>query len=518
MYQYYLNLFRPYQQNCRNEMSVTRAFVIACAKATKGDEFFQAVINTTGPHLSLKPGVSKWGLEVPGQACCKNRSHIKVVICISPEDSIATEEIMNDIFTTGTEIIRSFSHVVLKSAETPDFDNFRKYLLSTLPGFKQILDGKEEYEEASILTMAYWNIWRLLYAGSRADAVLWNDDMVFLLESKIWGGVAEIQARNHAQEAFGNPDVPMMAISWQTIYEIAQKFDDPIISDFSGYLAEFPQLVRWNGFDDQDMAAFEMNRGALEAEPVLINRLSARYWQCMEELCRVCNYSVSSRRGDDWDFTPHDYSLIGNTGIGYWGEGGLAAKWCVGYHAWEMDKIMSFHDLLERGLAACDYLASSFSDEGAMEGLSVQFRAVQRFQYANAMDGTFFNSPICILKNKYTTADTLKELWKTELAMLKEYHERRGIELVSSEALHLKRQIYRMRYPDKDETTISMATNHSTWRLFAAFDMFVWIEPKLFFVDDSGAFLNKCDQLAKLDKVVKGLAAFAQSISAPPGM
>ena len=517
MYEYFLNLFRPYQQNCRNEMSVTRAFVIACAKSSKRDAFVQAVLNTAGLNVTLKPGVSNWGLEVPGQACRKNSANIKVVLCISPQDSIAEEEIMKDIYTADTDMIHSFSNVVLRNVETPDFESFRKYLLKILPRFMQVLDGKEEYEAASILSMAYWDIWRLLYAGARMDAVLWNDDLVCLMESKIWGGVSEIQARNHAQEAFGNPDVPIMAITWQTIYEIAQKFDDPIISDFSEYLAEFPQLVRWNGFDGQDVAAFEMNTGALEAEPLLINRLYARYWQCMEELCRTYNYAVSARRGDDWDFTPKGYNLVGNTGIGYWGEGGLAAKWCVGYHAWEMDKIMSYPDLLERGLAACDDFASSLSEDGAMEGLSVQFRAVQRFQFVNALDGSFFGSPICILKNKETTADALKDLWKSELAMLKEYHERRGIELISSEALNIKRQIYKMRHPDKDETTISMATNHSTWRLFAAFDVFVWINPKLFFVDESGAFLGKCDQLARLDKVVNCIAAFAQSISVTSG-
>lgn len=77
MYEYYLNIFRPYHHNCRNEMSVTRAFAIACAKAGKGSAFFQEVLNMAGLNVSLSPSASQWGLEVPGNACRSRQSVLK---------------------------------------------------------------------------------------------------------------------------------------------------------------------------------------------------------------------------------------------------------------------------------------------------------------------------------------------------------------------------------------------------------------------------------------------------------
>jgi len=233
----------------------------------------------------------------------------------------------------------------------------------------------------------------------------------------------------------------------------------------------------------------------------------------MEELCSTFNYTVQAKRGDDWDFTPNGFSLLGNTGIRCWGLSRLSAKWCVGYRAWEMDTIMKQPDLVRRGETACDNLASALASSSIRHGLSVEMRAVQRFVYVNVLDGTGFDGSSCCIRDASDLAAALKSMWKCEVELLMQYHGRRGLELSSDKALKIKRKIYRMRYPDNNELPDKMATKHKTWRLFAAFDVFVHIDPGVFADGSLQCFISRTEQLTEMDKIVKALAQFAEIIS-----
>lgn len=252
---------------------------------------------------------------------------------------------------------------------------------------------------------------------------------------------------------------------------------------------------------------------SFKADPVLQNRLAYRYWQCMGELCRHFNYRVLAKRVDDWDFTPHDFTLIGNTGIGYWGSGNLSVKWCVGYHAWEMDTIMSKEDLMQRGEIACGKLAENLTANVLAKGLCTEMRAVQRFQYANAQDGTWFDGSSYSMTDEGNEAEVLKTIWRKELNLLKQFNGRRGLEVTSTEALNLKNEIFRLRYPDSSDLPTAMQTRHKKWMLFAAMDVQVHIDPKVFLQDEGKDCLPETKQLAELDNIVRAIALFAETIS-----
>ena len=237
------------------------------------------------------------------------------------------------------------------------------------------------------------------------------------------------------------------------------------------------------------------------------------YRQFMEELCRQFNYRVLAKCGDDWDFTPDGLALIGNTGIAYWGDGRLSVKWCVGYHAWEMDAIMSKHDLLQRGEIACGKLSEDLAASGFIQGLRVEMRAVQRFQYANAQDGTYVDGSSYSMADDGNAAEALKTIWRKELVILNQFNARRGLEVTSTEALAIKKDIFRARHPDSDDLSINMRTRHEKWKLFAALDVFVHIDPQVFSTASVGECLTKTEQLAEMDKIVKALALFAETIS-----
>lgn len=515
MNDYHLNFFRPYSDNCRNEMSVTRAFIIACAKSPNGTAFLQEVLNKAGIEVSFAQDNPRFGLEVSGGTHnTEFESKIKAVLCISPDESIAHDGILAGLYSSPPEVLAKFKTVVRSDDEQADLDKLKSSLFETFPVIRDVLANKNEVESASILSAAWWDIWRLLYAGARVDALIQSSTLLCLIESKIWGSVYEVQARNHAQEFFGTTQISMDAVSWQQVYDIAMSYhDDAIIFDFAEYLSEFPQLARWNGYDGLDMRSFEINAGNLEPEPVLQNRLQSRFWQSMEELCSKFDYDVFARRGDDWDFTPKGFKLLGNTGIGYWGSCALSAKWCVGYHAWEMDEIMKHPDLAQRGEAACVKLATALEASRIRHGLSVEMRAVQRFQYINASDGTWFDASSISISDISDLAAALKKLWKQEVDLLMSYHGRRGEEVSASEALEIKKKIYRMREPDEKELPDSMATRHKTWQLFAAFDLFVNIEPNVFGDSLTQSFMPRTEQLIEMDRIVCALAQFAETIS-----
>lgn len=512
MYDYYLNLFRPYRNYGRNEMSVTRAFIVACAKSPSGQDFLRGVMKKAGCNISfVEENISRLGLEVPGGSISFKDECEKAVLCISQHGNIVKDDLLAELYSSTPNILDTFSTIVLRDSEQPDLPKLRKHLLEVFPNLDSTLKDTDENDMKEILNSAYWDIWRLLYAGARADAVVWNDQMICLIESKIWGSVYEIQVRNHAIEFFGRTQVPLYSISWQTIRDIASTYSDSVISDLVAYVDEFPQLVRWDGFDGCDLRAFEMNDGKINEEGVLQARLLSRYWQSMEDLCNTYDYDVSARRSDDWDFTPKGFRLIGNTGIGYWGCGRLSAKWCFGYHAKEMDRMMGHPDIAEKGEIACESLASTLSTSSIKNGLSVEMRAVQRFQFANAEDGAWFDGSSCSILDM----DDLKSKWNYELGILKQFHTRRGLQLSSERALDIKRDVFKMRYPDApiSEMPDKMKTAHPTWNLFAAFDLFVHIDPNAFIDSISMQLMSKTEQLEALDFIVNAVAQFAEIVS-----
>jgi hypothetical protein len=273
------------------------------------------------------------------------------------------------------------------------------------------------------------------------------------------------------------------------------------------------QPVRWNGFDALDIAAFAMDEEVLKAEPALQNRLSVRYWQCMEELCKRFDYIILASRSEDWDFTPRGFNIIGNTGIGYWECENLTAKWCVGWHAWEMDMLMAKQALKEKGERACEQLAADLTESRIAQGLTVGIQAVQRFQYATATDSTWFGESSFSIAGTQNAADTLKSIWNQELAMLNGFHNRRGLEVTSAEALEIKRDIFKIREPHNPNLPSEMKTKHETWKLFAALNVFVHIAPDIFSKGMKGAFMTKEEQLDEMDKIIRLLASFAEQIS-----
>jgi hypothetical protein len=494
-------------------MSVTRAFMIACAKSSKGNAFLQEVLNKAGLDVSFSQDNPKFGLEVVGGKIKVSDNRKKAVLCISPNDKIAHDDVLAGLYSSD-DASNKYKHIVRRDAEQPDRDKLKKILTEDFPGISDLLANKNEVESETILNAAWWDIWRLQYAGSRVDALIQNSSAICLIESKIWGSVYEIQARNHSQEFFGTTQVTNYPVSWQSVYDIAVNYhDDTIISHFAEYLAEFPQLVRWNGYDASDMRAFEMNAGSLEPEPALQNRLQSHYWQSMEDLCSKFDYTVQAKRGYDWDFTPKNVNLIGNTGIGYWGGSRLSVKWCVGYHAWEMDEIMKHSDLVQRGKTACGNLATALKSTPNHQGLWIEIRAVQRFQYANAMDGTWFDGSSMRIWEIDNLNAALEDFWKKEVDLLMSYHSRRGKEVVSSEALIIKQDIFKMRHPDEKELPESMTTKHKTWQLFAALDVFIHIEPHFFTNGSEGQLMSKAEQLTELNRIVNAIAQFAEAVS-----
>ena len=171
------------------------------------------------------------------------------------------------------------------------------------------------------------------------------------------------------------------------------------------------------------------------------------------------------------------------------------------------------NDLMQRGNFACEKLAAALQDSYLTNDLSIEMRAVQRFQFANAMDGTWFDGSSCSVSKDGNISDALRKIWKHELDLLMEFHSRRGKELSSAHALAIKRQIFDKRHPGQDSTSVTMRTRNQKWRLFAALDVFVNINPSVFLDESTDSCMPKSEQLEEMNKIVTSLASFAKSIS-----
>src|ERR1035438_8008228 len=110
MNDYHLNFFRPYSNNCRNEISVTRAFIITCAKSANGNELLQRVLRNAGLDMSFIEDTPKFGLEMPGDLHFKETENFKkAVLCISPNDSIAYDGILTELYSSHPGVLSKFS-------------------------------------------------------------------------------------------------------------------------------------------------------------------------------------------------------------------------------------------------------------------------------------------------------------------------------------------------------------------------------------------------------------------------
>jgi|FLOH01.1.fsa_nt_gi hypothetical protein len=269
----------------------------------------------------------------------------------------------------------------------------------------------------------------------------------------------------------------------------------------------------WNGFDAKDIEAFKKNIEPSKRHEIQ-KRLDHHYWQCMDELCDKYNYVKVVKHAFDWSFSPINSNMIGNLGVGYWKLSRLAIKWCVGYHAWEIDQLTKT-DMLAAGLKASTVLASEIKRNN-LRGIEVEYKAVQRFNYVNVSDQADVNGSSCDMKQTASleeTSNTLHETWKTEMSWLDEYMNRRGTLLKSEDALKLKKDIAHRRDPLKKTDYIEMAVQNSEWKLFPALDVFLWISTKEFFSDEYNQLIQKEEQLSKLDLTINILSTFAQTIS-----
>lgn len=531
MSDYYLNLFRPYHGGGRDEISVTRAFIIACAKSKHGQKIFESAFSRaveTSAYKSILANVReenlKWELEAPAESIRERSALVKhrCLLCITPTREMTDSpwgNLMED--TISPDLKKEIRDIVCMTGE-PNLKALEHCLCKLYPELTARLEQMGEDERVALLQQAYWDVWRWLYAGARPDAVIEGSNLICLVESKIWGSVLEAQARNHAIKAFGQSDVPILHTTWQEIHDIsldiAKATKDSIINDFAVYLSEFPQLVRWNGFDKEDLDGFSMRAERMTEDEVVLNRLDNHYYQCMEDLCRKYNYEIKMRRGDDWDFTPSEFIMIGNTGIGHWQTSRLSVKWCVGYRAWEMDSLLELGDIVKRGENACKTMVKNIYEQG-LYGTQLSFRAVQRFCFINAQDGTWewddgssfaFDSNIGLDE----AADFVERNWQKEMEWLNEFKSRRGLEVDASEALRIKKDIISRKSSDEiDIDEIVMATRHSQWNLYPALDVFLHLTPDIFFKAKDGLPLSKDEQLAKLDNAVRIVAAFGQELS-----
>lgn len=220
---------------------------------------------------------------------------------------------------------------------------------------------------------------------------------------------------------------------------------------------------------------------------------------------------MQARRADDWDFTPKGHQVIGNTGVGYWSSGFLSAKWCVGYKAWQMDALMAIPDLERRGERAMQLLHAALSSSDITAGVKVEIRAVQRFQSIQASDGVWEDGT----SSHSIDMDSLIAAWRKEIGLLRIFHARRGQEVSAAEALKIKKETYGLRCPDapSDMYPHSMRTAHKTWKIFAALDVFVTMDPQRFFDVGDVNHPVKNEHLDKINRVVQGLGHFAEAVS-----
>ena len=523
MSDWHMNIFRPYHTSGRDEISVTRSFVICCLKSRNRKRFLRDVLGASGLEVPALVELTA-ELEVPAESI---RNTIGVssgipgtafVLCISPEGTF-TRGPWRDFFPTleGGQVKEALRKVVTKEGQ-PDLEAFEAILKRI--GFE--IDRTEEETAVTIwqaiLLGAYWDVWRLLHAGARPDAVLWGDDLVCLVESKIWGAVPELQARNHSQKAF-DANLPIFHLTWQRVHDIATNLlklskgeDDEILADFRDFLSDFPQLVRWNGFDENDLQTFCSEEDSDEAR-LRWNRLSFHFWQCMEYLASTSKYNILSRRADDWDFSLKGLQVIGNTGIGWWQCDQVAIKWCVGQKAWETDALVERGSFSTNGRVLFQKLVESLLDLD-IPGISIQPWAVQRF-YPHRFGEQAVNSggERVVVSNGGTKKGVLQDaiqLWDHEYALFRQFLNRHRREVGVQEALVIWESILKIRGVSEDSKPFR--STYPTWRLYAAFNVFVWLDPNLFFKDSKGV-LKRDSQLERLEQVLTIVSTFAHDVS-----
>ena len=292
---------------------------------------------------------------------------------------------------------------------------------------------------------------------------------------------------------------------------------DPILEDFCSYLSDFPQLVRWNGFDAEDLDTFEKTG---PKDPSRLRRLRSHYWDCMTDLCREGDYVPTAQRSDDWDFNPSDAGIIGNLGAGWWGSSRIALKWVVGAKSVrEIREFMKDPDAIaQRGRNACDALVDALRQTG-MQDLTVTFRARYRFQAHSQQDGTGEED----WPEEHVGTDdrpvvecvgALQGRWTEELAQLGCFFARCGEEVSAETALAVKRAEARRMNDRADVNEISLRTKHQRWRLYPVLDVFIWISPRDLCFGAAG-LATRDAQVQRLRDCTTALLGFARRVCQP---
>jgi hypothetical protein len=527
MSDYYLNLFRTYRAGTSDEMCVTRAFVLACAKSRHGKRVFRALLAAHCSEVSPPDDMEPWRWDVEMRAervetiappSAKNR----FVLTLTPTGRMSPTPWGNLI--EGNPQSDSGAHLrrLVPQGEASPEPSFEAFLRAKCSDVNTLLSSLSDSEREDRVRSAYWDVWRWLYAGARPDAVVWSNSFVCLVESKLYWDVSESQVRNHALKAFGMMSVPVCHLAWQGVYDtclkVASEVEDPILEDFCSYLCDRPQLVRWNGFDERDRLAFEMRSGAREPEDQMLKRLDAHYTHCMEDLCGRGGYENVVERAYDWDFTVPPYQIIGNMGIGFWQESRLVVKWVAGWRSAQEAKVLaSKSDLVNRGADACRVFTDDLMSLPQRAGVIIEFKAGQRFNWINANDSTFLEhgSRVALesIEDGSRLCERLQAGWCYELEFYQECVGRYGTVLGADEALQLKRDLIRRRNPSHPVATVQMAQRQPRWRLFPVFEVFLWLDPSFFLHDAQGVSLGKETQLDRLAGAVQALARFAASVS-----
>ncbi len=297
-----------------------------------------------------------------------------------------------------------------------------------------------------------------------------------------------------------------------------------ILADLRDYLADQPQLVRWSGFDEADLQAFRALAEDPNSTSDSVDRLRKRFFGFLEVIFDGENagektYEVSSRRFEDWDVQVAGLKPIGNVGMALWeGSRCPAVKWALGWHVQESRDLLEIDDLRDQGSQACLALGLALAAVQGMSGVEVEFRAGQRFQFANGVDGTWAEPGPTLGLGGAGDGDALgaelSERWESELDLFQEVAARDGDLVPAAEALEVKRAFLLRRNPNRLVERDVMATRHQEWRLYPVFDSFFWLKPEAFMLADEGeTVLSKEDQLERLGDLVRIMAEFACAVS-----
>jgi len=212
MSHYYLNLFRPYADLARNEMSVTRALIATCARSPNGRAFFNKLLEAADSPLRGRQD-REWDFDLEVLASrvrdLQAGTRERLVLCIT-EKGGGPEPMWAELFSGLDDALRQQLSEIVPANGSTHFEHFEEFLRQRYPGLDRELRTQSDVDRTATIQSAHSDVWRLLWAGARPDAMIWNEQFICLVESKIWGSATEAQIRNHAVKSFGTGDVPVL--------------------------------------------------------------------------------------------------------------------------------------------------------------------------------------------------------------------------------------------------------------------------------------------------------------------